>query len=55
MLGVLASLPLGSEGILDARLPAAIAPTLYARYGDSALILFFIVGAIIVTRRRLAR
>jgi apolipoprotein N-acyltransferase len=28
------SLPLGNEGLLDARLPRAIAPTLYARFGD---------------------
>jgi apolipoprotein N-acyltransferase len=52
---VIASLPLGAEGVVDARLPATIAPTLYARYGDAALILFLIAGAIIVVRRRLAR
>ncbi len=32
---VIAALPLGSEGVLDARLPQAIAPTLYERAGDS--------------------
>jgi apolipoprotein N-acyltransferase len=52
---VLASLPLGAEGVLDARLPAAIAPTLYAQYGDVPLILFFIAGGIVVARRRLSR
>ena len=31
---VIRSLPLGIEGVLDAPLPAAIAPTLYARAGD---------------------
>ena len=30
------SLPLGSEGLLDAQLPRAIAPTLYARFGDGS-------------------
>jgi apolipoprotein N-acyltransferase len=32
---VVASLPLGAEGVLDARLPQALPPTLYARIGDS--------------------
>ena len=49
---VIASLPLGVEGVLDARLPSAIAPTFYARYGDDALILFLIVSILIVGRRR---
>jgi apolipoprotein N-acyltransferase len=31
---VLASLPLGTEGVLDAPLPRALAPTPYARWGD---------------------
>jgi apolipoprotein N-acyltransferase len=47
------SLPLGSEGILDARLPRAIAPTLYVRLGDDPLILFLIIGLLAVARRRL--
>ena len=34
---VIASMPLGAEGVLDARLPRAIAPTFYACYGDDAL------------------
>jgi apolipoprotein N-acyltransferase len=32
---VIASLSLGTEGVLDARLPQPVAPTLYARAGDS--------------------
>src|SRR5262249_29217380 len=32
---VVNSLPLGTEGVLDAPLPKAIAPTLYARTGDA--------------------
>ena len=38
------SLPLGVEGVLDAALPHAIAPTPYVRFGDSALILFLVVS-----------
>ena len=52
---VVASLPLGSEGILDAGLPKAIAPTIYVRFGDDILILFTVVSLILVTRRRLRR
>jgi apolipoprotein N-acyltransferase len=50
---VIASLPLGSEGVLDAKLPRAITPTLYARLGDDAYILFVVVSLLIVGRRRL--
>ena len=31
---IVGSLPLGTEGLLDAPLPKAIAPTVYARFGD---------------------
>src|SRR5262249_432377 len=49
---VTASLPLGSEGILDARLPRSIAPTIYARYGDGpAAILFALALAAGLYRR----
>ena len=50
---VVASLPLGVEGVLDAKLPRAIAPTVYARFGDDAVILFMIASLLIVGRRRL--
>jgi apolipoprotein N-acyltransferase len=50
---IIASLPLGSEGVLDAKLPQAIAPTLYARFGDDAVIIFLIVSTLIIGRRRL--
>ncbi len=50
---IVSSLPLGAEGVLDAPLPRAIAPTLYARFGDSVLILFMVVSLIMVARRRL--
>ncbi|HEX5211936.1 MAG TPA: apolipoprotein N-acyltransferase [Pseudolabrys sp.] len=52
---IVASLPLGSEGILDASLPKAIAPTAYVRFGDDILILFMVVSLIFVARRRLRR
>jgi apolipoprotein N-acyltransferase len=47
------SLPLGAEGVLDSRLPAALPPTPYARFGDSALIVFLVIGVFLVARRRL--
>jgi apolipoprotein N-acyltransferase len=47
------SLPLGVEGVIDARLPRAIAPTFYVRYGDNAVIVFLVIGLLAVARRRL--
>jgi apolipoprotein N-acyltransferase len=47
------SLPLGAEGLLDSKLPTAIAPTLYVRFGDDALILFLVLSLILIVRRRL--
>ena len=52
---VVASLPLGVEGVLDAELPRAIAPPLYARLGDAffwILILASVVAAFRLHRRR---
>jgi apolipoprotein N-acyltransferase len=52
---VIRSLPLGAEGLLDAPLPAAIAPTFYARFGD-ALVTVLLAGAlVIVVRRRISQ
>jgi len=51
---IVKSLPLGSEGVLDARLPNAIAPTMYVRYGDTALIVIFVISALAIGRRRIA-
>ena len=49
---VIASVPLGVEGILDAPLPRSIAPTIYARYGDApAAILFALALAFVLYRR----
>ncbi len=47
------SLPLGAEGVLDARLPAALPPTIYVRAGDYTLILLLIVSLVLVGHRRL--
>jgi len=50
---VIASLPLGAEGVLDARLPQAGAPTIYVKAGSYVVILFLIVSLLVVGRRRL--
>ncbi len=50
---IIASLPLGSEGVLDAKLPRAIAPTIYARFGNTVFILLLIGSVLIVARRRM--
>ncbi|MEO0939215.1 MAG: apolipoprotein N-acyltransferase [Pseudomonadota bacterium] len=49
---VLSSLPLNTEGFLDADLPAPLAPTLYARTGDlpALLIVLLALGASIARR-----
>jgi apolipoprotein N-acyltransferase len=48
------SLPLGVDGALDAPLPPALAPTLYAQFGDAPLIavLILLLGAGFMRRRR---
>jgi apolipoprotein N-acyltransferase len=50
----IAELPLGTEGVLDAPLPTARAPTLYARYGllgPGAIFLFFAAVHLALRRR----
>ena len=51
---VVASLPLGVEGILDAPLPRPLAVTLYARLGDApaGLIVLGGLGWVMLSRRR---
>ena len=51
---VVASLPLGVEGILDAPLPQPLAPTLYARLGDAPAGLMVLggLGWVMLSRRR---
>lgn len=50
---IIKSLPLGVEGVLDAPLPRAIEPTLYAQFGNDVLIVFLIASLIFVAKRRL--
>ncbi|MDE2377900.1 apolipoprotein N-acyltransferase [Bradyrhizobium sp.] len=49
-----ASLSLGIEGILDAGLPAAISPTVYARVGDVPAAIIIAIAVIFAVRRRVA-
>lgn len=50
-----ASLGLGVEGILDANLPAAIPPTVYARVGDVPAAMLVALAVILAVRRRVAK
>ncbi|HZQ13981.1 MAG TPA: apolipoprotein N-acyltransferase [Pseudolabrys sp.] len=50
---IVASLPLGAEGVLDARLPKPGGPTVFVQFGNYILILFLVVSFMVVGRRRL--
>jgi apolipoprotein N-acyltransferase len=50
---IVASLPLGTEGILDAPLPRPIDPTPYVRFGDGPVGLVMLAALALVLRRRL--
>jgi apolipoprotein N-acyltransferase len=52
---VIRSLPLGTEGIMDASLPRRIDAPLYARTGDGGVALVIGVALIIIIRRRVKR
>ncbi len=52
---VIASLPLGAAGVLDAALPQPIPPTLYARFGDGPAILLAGLALLLVIRARTRR
>jgi apolipoprotein N-acyltransferase len=52
---IVRSLPLGAEGVLDAPLPRAIEPTVYARFGNLGAVILMIVAGIALLRRRIAR
>jgi apolipoprotein N-acyltransferase len=52
---VISALPLGTEGILDARLPRALPPTLFARVGDGPVALMVAGAFLLVLRRRRGR
>jgi apolipoprotein N-acyltransferase len=49
---VLASLPFGVQGHLDAALPGALDPTVYVRFGDIPLLLWLAGSAALAFRRR---
>lgn len=50
---IVAALPLGAEGVLDAPLPRAVDPTPYVRFGDAPAALTMLVAFALVLRRRL--
>ena len=50
---IIASLPLGAQGVLDAPLPQPLAPTLYARFGDGVAGLLVAIALVhLISRRR---
>jgi apolipoprotein N-acyltransferase len=50
---IINSLPLGSEGVLDAPLPQPIFAPLYVRFGDMPTAIMVTIALIVVVRRRL--
>jgi apolipoprotein N-acyltransferase len=50
---IINSLPLGSEGVLDAPLPQPISAPLYVRFGDMPAAIMVTIALIVVVRRRL--
>ena len=52
---IVAQLGLGLEGVLDARLPAALPPTVYARIGDIPAAIIVAAALLLVIRRRVAK
>ena len=52
---IVARLGLGIEGVLDANLPTALPPTIYARLRDIPTGLMLAVALLLVVRRRLAK
>jgi len=52
---VVARLDLGIEGVLDSTLPAAIAPTVFARTGDIPAAILVAAGLLLVLARRISK
>ena len=56
---IVASLPLGTEGVLDAELPRPIAAPLYARFGDTVFLgllgIYIITGFVLRSRQSLSK
>jgi apolipoprotein N-acyltransferase len=49
---ILGSLPLGSEGVLDAPLPRSIGAPIYARFGDAPAIALILIAFVLALRGR---
>ena len=49
---IIASLPLGTEGVLDAALPRPIDATVYLRTGDGTAIAIMLAAVAVIVRRR---
>jgi apolipoprotein N-acyltransferase len=52
---IVARLGLGLEGVLDASLPTAITPTVYARVGDMPAAITIAIALLIVIPRRFTK
>jgi apolipoprotein N-acyltransferase len=52
---IVAQLGLGIEGVLDSRLPAAIAPTIYGRAGDIPAAIIVVLALLLVLKRRFTK
>jgi apolipoprotein N-acyltransferase len=50
-----ASLGLGALGVIDARLPPALEPTLYARFGELAFFLMLLLSGVLILEHRVRR
>ncbi len=49
---IVSRLPLGAEGVMDARLPAPLEPTVYSKYRDYLLGSVLVLCLVLVGRRR---
>jgi apolipoprotein N-acyltransferase len=52
---IIQSLPLGTEGVIDAPLPKPIRPTIYVRAGNGLAGLMVAIALVVIVRRRLQR
>ncbi|CAL74017.1 Apolipoprotein N-acyltransferase (ALP N-acyltransferase) [Bradyrhizobium sp. ORS 278] len=52
---IISQLSLGTEGVLDAMLPVALQPTIYARFGDIPAAILLVLALSTVVRRRVAQ
>jgi apolipoprotein N-acyltransferase len=52
---IVARLGLGIEGVLDAGLPSALPPTVYARLGDIPAAIMVAAALLLVVRRRVTK